>query len=145
MKNKYILNHKVNLAAGISTSILLKVQESSVCYLEDFSAAAEGQPVECALYEAPTVSDDGTPKPSVAINRFNEGETSVLTYTAPTVSDDGDLLFQKPINVSFGFGQFLARETEYLYTVTNNGDAAIDVYISLVIEETTVPSDGGGR
>jgi len=101
---------------------------------------ATGNKSFISLYEAPTISDNGTELSPTNMNRRSSYQTTVKVFHTPTVSDNGDFLcgmFIPAGKNSAGTGAALAtrREwltkanTDYLVVIRNEGTSAADLFI----------------
>lgn len=133
--NKYY----ATLGAGATYYHYIKCNDQEV-HARSISYAIEDGPADVFIYEAPTVTADGTPITPINQNRKFGNGSGILMYEAPTVSVAGTLLSQGflpaaggPPGHSAGLSgglyipvEYVLEPSEtYLYAITNNNASAI--------------------
>lgn len=126
------------LAAG-ATDILLGRTGSQEVHFSNFSVNMSKGFFTIALYEAPTITSDGTPIASFNRKRSSSNTATMSTFAGTTVSNNGTLLEPVEIydtggqgsNTQFGVGVLsadwvLAPNTDYIIVLTNSDASATD-------------------
>lgn len=128
LANSGIYYHYINVPAGVYP------------HLRVVTIACEGSPFWCELYEAPTITADGTTAEIRNNNRASTTASTVTMFHAPTVTADGTLLdfsYVTGTGASGGFGIEIESEwvlnagTKYVVKATNKSGAARDFVLTL--------------
>ena len=129
--------HRYLAVANNASVYLLGKVHSTLNAHGDFRVCTEGK-VYIELYEAPTITLDGTTVSAISVNRQDTGTAVTTMYHTPTIAADGTLLCSSmcgTAGVVHGAGDqaaagcyFLFRKsTNYLLKVTNKKGAAADI------------------
>ena len=107
--------------------------------------------IRLSLYEAPTVTNDGTEITSATnLNRNFDDDNSLTIYQAPTVTDNGLKIsgayspiagggaHTNPADTEIAGGRVLKRNTDYLIVIQNVDTASVDYGMNFVWTEHTV-------
>jgi hypothetical protein len=130
-----------NLANGSSFYWQLDNPAANYAHLRQISGAADGAPVEVRLFEAPTITGDGTQGSPKNLNRASANAANLDVYRNATVSADGEELDFMLIPGSRSVGGsgtegvetewILAPSTKYVIKLTNTSGGASDVGLRL--------------
>ena len=136
--NAYSVNLKATVTTGDSTSMLGRTGDKEV-HFDHFTLSGSKGKFSIELFEAPTVTADGTPILSLNRHRASTNTASMSVYSGPTVTDNGTLMDDSTVydtggvgaNVSQGQGGVdadwvLAANTEYLIVITNDDSTSTD-------------------
>lgn len=92
--NGHTFNFSAILTIPATTTIyLLGKCNANNIHFRNFSITADEGPVDIALFEAPTITDNGSQQTPVNRNRTSSNTPTLEVYTGATVSDDGTQLF----------------------------------------------------
>lgn len=137
----FLLNGKHTIANGASLDVLLSNPAGNYPHLRAVTADVTGAPFSIYIYEAPTVSANGTAAPAKNLNRNSAVAANLLTYTGPTVTTVGTELECSVIpgaKQTGGSGTeniqmewILKSNTLYLVRLTNNSGGSEDASIKL--------------
>lgn len=106
-----------------------------VSHLMSFFVKADAAPVTVEFFEAPTISNDGTPVAAIARNRILNPTPLMQVFAAPTVTADGTQLLigkilgdKQTVSSANLDGEWLLKpNTSYIFKVTNNTNQTINV------------------
>lgn len=128
------------LADDASFGILIRLPDGQGAHMA-FTASVGGN-ARLEVFEAPSVSADGTPFTSANRNRQSGNISSLLFFADPTVTVDGTLLVDKYVPGGTGnkaaggssesFAEWvLAPNTDYFVRLTNTSGAVQDFGIEI--------------
>lgn len=130
-----------NLANGSSFYWQLDNPAANYAHLRQISVAADGAPVEVRLFEAPTITGNGTQGSPKNLNRVSVNAANLDVYRSTTVSADGEELDFMLIPGSRSVGGsgtegvetewILAPGTKYAIKLTNTSGGASDIGLRL--------------
>lgn len=137
--NVFNVSTKATVGAGADGYFLGKVGATAV-HWNHYSIGADDGPLDIYLFEAPTISDNGTPMTVVNRNRESSNVSNFSVFAAPTVSADGTELFVNGVLAS-GTGPtlsaqesgddtiwILAPNTDYIFKIHNDGAGTANVW-----------------
>ena len=135
---------------GGTEDILLKVPAGSFPHLNRVNVNAGAGDININLYEATTVSADGTALSVHNTNRNSTNVSAMLVYNAPTVTDVGTEIHHQWIppsatgtglsvdgitNAEQGEEWLLAQNENYLIRLENTSGNTIDAWIEILFYE----------
>jgi len=106
--------------------------------------------VRISLYEAPTVSANGTPVTPTNMNFASTNTSSMAIYSGPTITDPGTRKVSpyfpatgvgvnvSPANASVANGRVLKANTQYLFRVTDEAAVTIGYGVTFIYHESDV-------
>ena len=127
-----------SIGAGASYNVLFKVIEGRP-HLRQYSVAVSDGPVTVRLFEAPTVTANGTEVSPRNRNRAESDINGVQVFTGPTITADGTRLettFLPALgnkiggNINSFYEEWLLNEGDYLLRVTNGSNSSITAVIN---------------
>lgn len=106
-----------------------------VSHLMGFFVKTDAAPVTVEFFEAPTITNDGTPQTPIARNRIASNECLMQVFAAPTVTADGTQLLigkilgdKQTVSSSNLDGEWiLKKNTSYIFKITNTTNQTINV------------------
>ncbi|MCW8932205.1 MAG: hypothetical protein OQL19_18470 [Gammaproteobacteria bacterium] len=135
------------LAASSSLVLLGDVGDKEVHFNQIDGNFSQGN-IRITLYEAPTITANGTPLTPYALNRANIQANTIQVYSAPTVTANGTSIGSKflplsgggantqPVNGSIANSRVLKRNTKYLMVITNETtNDTVDFGVNIVWTE----------
>lgn len=137
----FLVNGKHTIANGASLDILLSNPAGNYPHLRAATANVTGAPFDVCIYEAPTVSANGTAATARNLNRNSAATANLLAYTGPTVTGTGTELECSIVpgakqtggsgidNIQMEW--VLKANTLYLVRFTNNSGGSEDASIKL--------------
>lgn len=143
MKNLFSISSVQTAANGASLTFLGTIPSNVLVKFDPLQIASKDAPILVELFEAPTVTANGTPLSSIAVNRMSTETAQTLTFGAPTISSNGTLIFASIIagsrqiggSGSVGGAFHLKPNTSYLFKITNQSGVSSTVSANLVWEE----------
>lgn len=138
------------IADAADLELLLAVPAGTYPHIQRLGLSLEAGDVDILVYEAPTVSVDGTLVPSQNTNRNSANTASMVITHTPTTSADGDLIHTNwvpPTGAGVGSSEgilnikangeewILAADTKYLIRITNESGGVIDLRYEIVFYE----------
>lgn len=129
----------LDVANGASIYLLGKVHSTKNAH-GDFIVDSEGK-AYIEMYEAPTITADGTVVPIISINRQVLGTPVSTLFHTPTLTDDGTRIHCSMVGAGqrvqgaggtmAGGSYFLFKKSQnYTLKVTNQSGAAIDINVA---------------
>jgi uncharacterized protein YcfL len=139
----YILSGSNTLNAGQTSSFLGCTQDKDV-HFEDFNVFFSATPFEVNFYRSPTITNNGNSINSNNINGNYPNNSSMFTYSGPTITNNGTLIFK---SVAYGGNNIagatsmpseliLAKNTCYLFTITNNNGNNVQITYNFIWHES---------
>ena len=135
------------LAAGATLYMLMDSSAAAAVHFTQFAILSTGGPIEIGLYEAPTVTGNGTEVTAINKNREIATEPASITYIGSTVTADGTLLLDETIlatgtgSNTIGLIQSASEEwifdtsKLYLWKIINNDNGAVDLHFTFYWHE----------
>jgi hemin uptake protein HemP len=137
----YNASGKVNVANGANLDILLQFPAGVIGHMTLIEYQLADAPCDAIFYENPTFSAAGTAVNVKNHNRLSTRTANVTITHTPTITGVGDLIMQRFLPAAAGApglasGQLVRGEdsewiigngNDYLWRLTNNSGAAIDV------------------
>ena len=123
----FSISGKGSIAGANSQRFLFRVGAKDAHFMDALFDFAEGN-IDLTIYEAPTVSANGTAKASVNLNRVPPiPAATVGAYLNPTVSANGTELevvsimptTKAPASSALAAGRIFAANTDYLLVISN--------------------------
>jgi hypothetical protein len=127
------------LAAGATVLFLGKVGAKQV-HFDAFSGQFSAGAIQIELFEAPTITNDGSVQTPYRLNRAVANTNTMGLFAAPTVSANGTKIGgvflpasggganANPTEGGIASGRVLAQNTNYLFKVTNTGGVTAITY-----------------
>jgi hypothetical protein len=126
------------IGAGASFNVLYKINEGRP-HLRNYSVTVSDGPVTVRLFEAPTVTANGTEVSPRNRNRAESDINGVQVFTGPTITADGTRLettFLPALgnkvggNVDSAYEEWILNEEYYLLRITNGSNSSITAVIN---------------
>jgi len=127
-----------SIGAGASYNVLFKVIEGRP-HLRQYSVAVSDGPVTVRLFEAPTVTANGTEASPRNRNRAESDINGVQVFTGPTITADGTRLETSFLpalgnkvggNVGSFYEEWILNEANYLLRITNGSNSSVTAVIN---------------
>jgi hypothetical protein len=127
-----------SISQGANFDVLFKVNEGRP-HLRQYGATVSDSPATIRLYEAPTVTADGTEQTTRNRNRSQSDLNGVQVYTGPTVTGTGTRLETVSIpsggnkiggNIGSFYEEWILNEGMYLLRLTNGSNSSITAVIN---------------
>ena len=143
----FTVSQEGTVAAGALVNMLGRTGDKDV-HFQGFQVSASDGNISVRLYEAPTITADGTPIVIIARNRANSLVPTHTVFAGPTVTTPGTVLEHSHVystgsqgsHLSAGQGALsedwvLKPNTDYLIQITNNGTVDLDFVAKFVWSE----------
>lgn len=144
MKAEFFISQKITLAASTSISFLGITSDTPNVSFYPYKIDSTDHRLEVVLTSNPTVTVNGTPVVPKPKDLKSTLTPETLAFVNPTVTTAGDevgifpVFADKHVGGSYSNGAgaiYLERNTPYLYTITNTGNAPTVVYVNFSWEE----------
>lgn len=146
----YGLSQHGSIGAAPGAVQFLGIVGDKEIHFDSFAVALQKGGVHIHLYEAPTITANGTPVTPISKNRARLVPATLQTFTAPSLSAKGTLLFDTlppltgvGVNVSstdggITEGWILKKDTAYLFELLNTDTSACNFDIVFEWHESTI-------